>query len=115
MATAFEDAGVDEYEQLADAMTNHPKDRHALAAEVHCEARAIVTFNVKDFGPDSVNPYGLDVLTPDQFLLFRHRSSAELMMARRSAQAVVRGVPLEELLGRLERAVPDYVRLLRGS
>ena len=115
MATAFEDADVDAYEQLMDAMTNHPKDRHVLAAAVRCEAQAIVTFNVKDFGSDSVNPYGLDVLTPDQFLLFHHRSNAELMMEKLSAQAVVRGVPLEELLGRLERAVPDYVELLRGS
>jgi hypothetical protein len=41
------------------AMTNHPNDRHVLAAAVRCEAQAIVTSNVKDFGPDSVKPHGL--------------------------------------------------------
>ena len=115
MTTAFEDANVDEHENLIDEMKNHPKDRHVLAAAVRCEAQAIVTFNVKDFGQAALTPYGMEVLTPDQFLLFHHQSSAELMMEKLAAQAVVRRVSLDELLGRLERAAPDCVRLLRRS
>jgi len=30
-------------------MTNHPKDRHVLAAAVRCNAEVIVTHNVKEF------------------------------------------------------------------
>ena len=115
MTTAFEDATVDEYEHLIDEMNNHPKDRHVLAAAVRCEAQAIVTFNVKDFGPKAVKPYGLHVLTPDQFLIHQYHSNAELMTEKLAAQAVVRRVSLDELLGLLERAAPDCARLLRRS
>lgn len=36
MRSAFEDAEVTGYECLKGAMTNHPKDRHVLAAAVRC-------------------------------------------------------------------------------
>jgi hypothetical protein len=45
----FADAWVEGYETLIPAMTNHPKDRHVLAAAVRCGAQMIVTFNLKDF------------------------------------------------------------------
>ena len=75
MTAAFEDAEVENYEGLIDGMTNHPKDRHVLAAAVRCEAQVIVTFNVKDFGPQSLRPPGFEVLTPDEFLLLGTREN----------------------------------------
>jgi len=49
MTWAFPDAMVTGYESLVDAMTNHPKDRHVLAAAVRANAEVIVTFNLSDF------------------------------------------------------------------
>jgi predicted nucleic acid-binding protein len=80
MTAAFEDAEVEEHKGLIDRMTNHPKDRHVLAAAVRCEAQVIVTFNVKDFGPQSLRRHGLAVLTPDEFLVDQLRSGAELLI-----------------------------------
>src|ERR1700735_3806693 len=48
MRNAFEDAEVTGYEFLQAAMTNHPKDRHVLAAAVRCSAHVIVSDNKKD-------------------------------------------------------------------
>lgn len=76
MQAAFEDALVEGYEHLASAMTNHPKDRHVLAAAVRCGAHAVVTLNVKDFRPEAVRPCGIEVLTPDDFLVQQHISLA---------------------------------------
>ena len=56
MTAASEEADVDECMQLTDAMTNHPKDRHVLAAQFAVRLKRSSPFNVKDFRPDSVNP-----------------------------------------------------------
>jgi predicted nucleic acid-binding protein len=115
MTGAFEDAKVEDYEPLIDAMTNHPKDRHVLAAAVRCEAQVIITFNVKDFGPDSVKPHGLAVCTPDEFLVDQLHFGTNAILERLEGQATARGVALNELLRRLERSVPAAVQLLRRA
>lgn len=115
MTGAFEDAPVDAYEPLIDAMTNHTKDRHVLAAAVRGEAQVIITFNVRDFGPDSVKPYGLEVLTPDEFLVNQLRFGANTILEKLEAQATALGVALNDLFRRLERSVPAAVQLLRRA
>jgi hypothetical protein len=64
------DALVAGYEPLIEALVlPDPGDRHVLAAPVVCKASCIVTFNVADFPPDRVAPYGLHAVHPDDFLL----------------------------------------------
>lgn len=70
MQIAFPAANVENYEPLIDAMTNDPKDRHVLAAAVRGNVELIVTENVKDFPPDSCDPYDIDVQTADEFLSY---------------------------------------------
>jgi len=69
MQSAFPDAKATGYKALIEAMTCDPKDRHVLAAAVCADAAAIVTFNESDFPPDSVDPFEIDVVHPDAFLL----------------------------------------------
>ena len=57
-----------DYEQLIPAMTNHPKDRHVLAAAVSKNVNVIVTNNVRDFPDTSLRPYFIEVQTPDTFV-----------------------------------------------
>ncbi len=64
------DALVTGYEPLIDAMAlPDPDDRHVLAAAVMCRASCIVAFNIGDFPPDRLAPYGLHAVHPDDFLL----------------------------------------------
>lgn len=64
------DALVTGYEPLIEAMLlPDPDDRHVLAAAVVCKASCIVTFNISDFPPDRLAPYGLHTVHPDDFLL----------------------------------------------
>lgn len=65
----FSDAIVTGYDDLVSAMTNDAKDRHVLAAAVRGCADVLVTFNLKDFPPRSVEPFDLEVVHPDDFLL----------------------------------------------
>ncbi|MCU1437881.1 MAG: hypothetical protein JWP66_968 [Naasia sp.] len=69
MVAAFPDAAVSGYQSLIDGLTCHPKDRHVLAAAVRGGAAAIVTFNTKDFPAPSVDPYEVEVIHADIFLL----------------------------------------------
>jgi hypothetical protein len=69
MSRSFPDALVTGYESLVDGMTNHPKDRHVLAAAVRANAEVIVTFNLRDFPEPALKPYDIAAIHPDDFLL----------------------------------------------
>ena len=43
-------------------------DRHVLAAAVEVGADVIVTFNIKDFPPEQLDPHGISALEPDDLL-----------------------------------------------
>ena len=70
MDASVPDALVTGYEPLIEAMVMpDPNDRHVLAAAVVCKASCIVTFNISDFPPERLAPYGLHTVHPDDFLL----------------------------------------------
>lgn len=69
MTRAFPLAAVDGYDGLIPAMANHEKDRHVLAAAVRAGAALVVTANLKDFPTAALQPYGLQAVHPDAFLL----------------------------------------------
>lgn len=106
------------YESLIPAMTNDPKDRHVLAAAVRSGAELIVTANLKDFPASSVEPYDLEVVSPDEFLWDLFDLDPEGVLE--SMQTVVtrnRQPPrtLGELLESLEKLTPRFVAAVRGS
>ncbi len=69
MDAAVLDALVTGYEPLINAMDlPDPDDRHVLAAAVVCKESCIVTFNISDFPEESLAPYGLHAVHPDDFL-----------------------------------------------
>ncbi len=69
MRRAFPDAEVTGYESLIDGMTNHPKDRHVLAAAVRANVEVLVTFNLPDFPESALKPFDIAAVHPDAFLL----------------------------------------------
>lgn len=64
----FPEAWIDGYEDLIPAMTNHPKDRHVLAAAARAGAKVIVTYNLKDFPSSSLKPFAISAQGPSTFL-----------------------------------------------
>ena len=69
MKAAFESAMVRGFEPLVDSTTCHPKDRRVLAAAVHGDAGTVVTFNVRDFPQESLEPHNVEIIHPDDLLL----------------------------------------------
>jgi predicted nucleic acid-binding protein len=113
MRAAFEEAEVTGYESLLPAMTNDPGDRHVLAAAVHAGADAIVSNNVKHFPPQALEPYGIELLTADEFLVSQFHLDAAGVLAKLEAQALKRHCALTDLLRLLgSRGVGEFVKLV---
>ncbi|MCB8932673.1 MAG: PIN domain-containing protein [Fimbriimonadaceae bacterium] len=64
----FPEAMVSGFEHIIPACTNHPDDRHVLAAAIHSKTETIATFNVKDFKPDALDPWGINATHPGDYL-----------------------------------------------
>lgn len=111
MRTAFPEAAVDGFQHLESTLDCHPKDRHVLAAAIAAEAPQLVTANVRDFPPKSTNPFGVDVVDPDLFLLGLLVTEGQRCMDAldREVQRLSRpAVTARDLLAGLARVVPTF-------
>ena len=68
MKKLYPDATVAGYHHLIPSMTCAVKDRHVLAAAVVGKSDVIVTYNLKDFPQASVEPHGIEIQDPDEFV-----------------------------------------------
>jgi predicted nucleic acid-binding protein len=112
MRRAFPDAEVTGYQPLIASMTCDEKDRHVLAAAVRARAEVLVTFNVRDFPPESTNAYDVEILDTDSFLLDQLDLYPGLVMSALQRQSNAYKRPetvLPDLLTRLAAAgVPGF-------
>ena len=79
-----------------------PNDRHVLAAAIHARASAIITINLKDFPVSILEPLGIRVVHPDDFLLEVIESNLEaVLMALRKQRLQLKKPPVtaSEFLG----------------
>ena len=90
MHHAFPDALAAGHETLTATMTNHPKDRHVLAAAVAGGAQVLVTSNRRDFPPAACEPFAIDVQHPDEFLDYALELDPETVITTLAYQASIR-------------------------
>jgi hypothetical protein len=105
---------VDDFEHLIPDMACHVKDRHVLAASVRGGADRLVTFNGKDFPPESVDQHGIQVVHPDLFLVqLLAERPVEVVAALDRGTAALRKPPqtTREFLASLTRTVPMFANL----
>jgi predicted nucleic acid-binding protein len=115
LRTHFAEAWIRDYQALTPRMTNDEKDRHVLAAAVQCKAPIIVTFNLRHFRPEHLDPLGIRALHPQSFMSDLFRQEQAVVMTKLERQAADRGRTLHELLNILNATVPDFVALVSGS
>lgn len=98
-----------EYQSLIPSMTNDPKDRHVLAAAVAAGAKTIVTSNLRDFPLRATQPYHIEAVHPDEFLMRLFNRQAEIVVKLIITQSQAQRRPpktLMMLLDELEKAGP---------
>jgi hypothetical protein len=105
----FSEAWINGYESLIPKMTNDEKDRHVSAAAVHGQAPIILTLNLRHFGPEHLEMWGVRALHPQSFLIEIFREEQAVVMMKLEQQAADRGRSLPQLLGILNTTVPDFV------
>ena len=111
----FSDAWISGYEPLIPRMTNDEKDRHVAAAAVHGAAPIIVTFNLRHFRPEHLEPWDIAALHPQLFLIEIFRQESALVMTKLEQQAADRGRSLDQLLHILSATVPEFVALVSAG
>jgi predicted nucleic acid-binding protein len=111
----FADAIVRGSESLIAAMTNHPKDRHVLAAAVRSGAEVIVTFNLRDFPDAMLTPLLVEARHPDRFLIELYDLNPDVVVHSLHAQAEAIHRGLQELFGTLHQMVPNFVDLVAAN
>lgn len=99
------DCLVTGYESLIPSLSLPDEDdRHVLAAAIRCGADSIVTFNIKDFPKSALEPYGIEALHPDEFVLSQMGLAPNLVCAAAKRQrANLRNPP---------KSVDDYLDCL---
>lgn len=95
-----------------------PDDRHVIAAALHVGASGIVTRDRKHFTPQTLKPFGLAVIDPDDLLVACHEQfpedCAQTVEQARRALSVTKPT-LEEYLEMLDsQKLNDFVRTQRG-
>lgn len=71
MNEAVPDCLVTDYEEEIDALTlPDPDDRHVLAAAIQGGVDILATFNIADFPGETLDPFGIEAMHPDDFLVF---------------------------------------------
>ena len=89
------------------------KDRHVVAAAVAGHADVIVTFNTRDFPADALALLGLDIQTPDEFLLDQLAiNQYRVVQALREQAAQLRKPPMS--LEALALHVPNFAAMARA-
>jgi predicted nucleic acid-binding protein len=111
----FSEAWVGGYEPLIPRMANDEKDRHVLAAAVHGEAPIIVTFNLRHFRSEHLEPFGVRALHPEAFLIEIFHQEESLVITKLEQQAADRGRTLRRLLDILNAAVPEFVAMISAA
>jgi predicted nucleic acid-binding protein len=93
MNAAVPDCLITAYEPF-EAGLNLPDvdDRHVLAAAIVGRADVIVTYNLRDFPPEVLQPFGIEAQHPDEFMrhLFDFNTPAVLSAVRAQRAALKR-------------------------
>lgn len=117
MNTSFPDANIPD---ITPAMKNlklpDKKDRHVLAAAIMSGSQILVTWNRKDFPPEYLKRFGIEVATPDQFIA---RLAFDRMHVDSFISDVYRakfpGRNTKQIMAKLERCrLGETVKKMRG-
>jgi predicted nucleic acid-binding protein len=114
----FPNACVRGYESIVPALSlPDSNDRHVLAVAIQTQSLCIVTFNLRDFPQSILLPFGIEALSPDEFV-FRliHEKPMRVLQAVKNHRASLTrpSKTVDEYLVTLEKqGLPKTVAFLR--
>jgi predicted nucleic acid-binding protein len=120
MNKVFDEALVNGWESLVPTIElPDPDDRHVVAAAILGGAQLIITDNIKDFPADALEPFGIEAVTADDFLLDQLDLNRRIVLNVIEEQAKFTSNPHlepQDLIARLEQAgVPRFADEVRRT
>jgi predicted nucleic acid-binding protein len=115
MRKHFPEALVTHHKPLIKAMPNDIKDRHVLAAAVACQAKIIVTQNLRHFSREMLSPFEVEAQSPDEFLSHLFYLYSERLVEIIAEQAADLRNPtyaVQEVLSILAYHAPNFASLI---
>lgn len=106
--THFPEALVDDASCLEPVLVNDPKDRHVLATAIRAGTFTVVTFNLRDFSPESLASWDIHAIHPADYLITLHSISPDVVIAKLGDMACPRKICPEECLSKLAKGVPAF-------
>lgn len=104
----FPESLVDEAACLEPVLANDAKDRHVLACAIRAGASVIVTFNLRDFPPETLAPWDIHAIHPADYLITLHTISPDVVVAKLADMARDRNLSPAAWLTKLARSVPAF-------
>jgi len=104
--TNFPEAMLEVPEELVENMTNHPGDRHVVAAAIIAQSEVIVTSNLKHFPQESLSAYSIKAWHPDDFLVYLYEQFPRQMVKviqQQSEDLKKPPISFSQLIDRLEK------------
>lgn len=115
MREMFPEAEITGYEGLISSIDNQvdKKDRHIVAAAIRGSADCIVSDNRKHFPASALEPYGLECLSAEDFLVHQYHLNPEAFIVVIEEQALCIGREPARLIAQLSRYAPklgDFIK-----
>lgn len=108
LETSFPESMVSGFEPIIESCKNHPKDRHVLACAIHSQAEVIATFNLKDFQKTALEPWRIDAMHPQDYLLILYSIDPPVVLHKLEMIARKRDSSLEDHLIKVGRYLPAF-------
>ncbi|MEM7393219.1 MAG: hypothetical protein AAF492_12815 [Verrucomicrobiota bacterium] len=96
-------------------MKNDEKDRHVLAAAVHSKISVIITFNLKDFKKQDLEPWGVEAQHPQDFVLNLYSINSKVVLGKLTTMAADTNSNLKELLVQLKKTLPTFAKRINDD
>lgn len=106
--SAFPEAMVEGYGEIAAVCKNDPKDRHVLAAAIKAGAEQIVTSNLRHFSPRHLDCWKIKAVDPASYCISLYTLDPGVVVSKLDEIARRRRMTPQELLSRYKRTIPAF-------
>jgi predicted nucleic acid-binding protein len=107
---AFPESFFDPPKEVVSRLRNHRKDRHVLGTAIVSRADTIVTYNLKDFKPAALEPWGVVAVPPDDFLCQLYEIHPDLMALK--VMDMAKRHTLKGLILKVSRTAPKFAEAI---
>jgi predicted nucleic acid-binding protein len=107
---AFPESFFDPPKEVVSRLTNHRKDRHVLGTAIISKAETIVTYNLRDFKPAALEPWGVVAVSPDDFLCQLYEIHPDLMALK--VMDMTKRHTLKGLILKVSRTAPKFAEAI---